>query len=91
MVQGQNEELPILSVIIYFIFFNHTSDNKIRWPQSVSPICSSQVWLQTELDNTKSHYQLNIKIIISKKRRIDKLWKKVKIWDWLHSNGYAGC
>ena len=44
---------------------NHTSDNKIGRPRSGSPICLSQVWLQTELDNTKSYYQLIIKITIS--------------------------
>ena len=43
------------------------------------PICSSRAWLQTELDDTKSYYQLIIKITISEKRRIAKLWKKGKI------------
>ena len=57
---------------------NHTSDNKIRRPRSGSPICSSRVWLQTELDDTKSYYQFIIKITISEKRRISKLWKKGK-------------
>ena len=40
---------------------------------------SWRVWLQTGLDDTKSYYQLIIKIKISEKRRIPKLWKKGKI------------
>ena len=55
---------------------NHTSDNKIGRPRSRSPICLSRVWLQTELDGTKSYYQLIIKIAISEKQKIAKLWKK---------------
>jgi len=39
----------------------HKSDNKIGRPHSGSPICLSRVWLQTELDDTKSYYQLIIK------------------------------
>ena len=35
---------------------------KIGRPRSGSPICLSRVWLQTELDDTKSYYQLIIKI-----------------------------
>ena len=38
-----------------------------------SPICLLRVWLQTELDDTKSYYQLIIKITISEKRKIAKL------------------
>ena len=37
-----------------------------------SPICQSWVWLQTELDNTKSCYQLIITVTISKKKK--KFW-----------------
>ena len=51
----------------------HTSDNKIGRPGSGSPICLSRVLLQTELDDTKSYYQLIIEITISKKRKIAKL------------------
>ena len=46
----------------------------------VRPICLSRVWLQTELDDTKSYYQLIVKITISReKRRIAKLWKNWKL------------
>ena len=69
---------------------NHTSDNKIGRPRSGGPICLSRVWLQTELDDTKSPYQLITKITISEKRGIAKLWKKGKLffnynfeYDWL--------
>lgn len=34
----------------------------MRWPWSGSSICSSQVWLKTELDDKKSCYQDNGKI-----------------------------
>ena len=44
--------------------------NKIGWPQSGSPICQSLTWLQTELDNTKSCYQLIITITISEKKKV---------------------
>jgi len=52
---------------------NHTSDNKIGRLRSGSSICLSRVWLQTELDDTKSYYQLIIKITISEKNA--KAWK----------------
>ena len=55
---------------------NHTSDNKIGRPHSGSPICLSQVRLQTELDDTKSYYQLIIKITISEKKKNSELMKK---------------
>ena len=60
------------------------SDNKIGWPRSGSLISLSRVWLQTELDDTKSYYQLIIQITISEKRGIAKLWKKGKLAleDW---------
>ena len=48
------------------------SDNKIGRPRSGSPICLSRVWLQTKLDDSKSYYQLIIKITISEKRRIPR-------------------
>ena len=44
-----------------YLLESHTSDNKIGRPRSESPICLSRVWLQTELDDTKSYYQLIIK------------------------------
>ena len=48
---NRTEWSPIRFAIIWVI-------NKIGRPRSGSPICSSRVWLQTELDNTKSCYQL---------------------------------
>ena len=39
--------------------------NKIGWLQSRSQICQSRVWLQTELDDKKSFYQLIITVTIS--------------------------
>ena len=59
---------PIRSVIIRVI----TKSDR-------SPICLSRLWLQTDLNDTKSCYQLIIKIAISEKSRIAKLWKKGKI------------
>ena len=43
--------------------------NKIGWPRSGSPIRQSRVWLQTELDDTKSCYQLIITIAISENNK----------------------
>ena len=48
---------------------NHTSGNKIGLPRRGSPICLPRVWLQTELADTKSYYQLIIKITIFEKRK----------------------
>ena len=48
---NRTEWNPIWSVIIQVM-------NKMRRPQSRGPICQSQVWLQTDLDETKSCYQL---------------------------------
>ena len=43
-------------------------------PRGGSPICLSQVWLQTELDDMKSYYQLIKKITIFRvKKNIAKL------------------
>ena len=53
---------PIRSVILGVI-------NKIRRPQSGSPICSSRVWLRTELDDKKSYYQLIITITLPENLR----------------------
>ena len=50
----------------------HTSDNTL--------VCLSRVWLQTELNDTKSYYQLIIKITISEKRKIAKLCDKGKFY-----------
>ena len=58
---NRTEWSPIRSIIIRVI--------------TGSPICLSRVWLQTELDNTKSYYQLIIKITISEKRRIPRYEK----------------
>ena len=49
---------------------DNTSDNKIGRPRSGSPI------YQTEFDNTKSYYQLIIKITIYEKRRIPRYEKE---------------
>ena len=59
---NRTEWSPIRSVIIRVIY-------KIRRPRSGSPICQSQVWLQTELDDTKSCYQLIITITIFGKKK----------------------
>ena len=59
---------------------NHTSDNKIGRTRSGSPICLSRVRLQTELDDTKSYCQLIIKITISEKRKIAKIFDKGKFY-----------
>ena len=49
------------------------------------PICLSGVWLQTELDNTKSYYQLIIKINYN----LAKLWKKGPTRKLKHSKATA--
>ena len=59
---------PLWSFIIGVI-------NKIGQPQSRGQICLSQVWLQTGLDDTKSCYQLIIKLIWQNLR------KKIDIFD----------
>ena len=43
--------------------------DKIGWLLSESPICPSLVWLQTELDDKKSCYQVIITITISKNNK----------------------
>ena len=63
---NSTEWSPIRSVIIRVI-------NKIGRPRSGTLICLSRVWLNTELDDTNSYYQLVIKMKISVKRRIAKL------------------
>ena len=50
----------------------------VTYDLSDSPICLSRVWLQTEMYDTKSSYQLKIKITIFEEGRITK-WKKWKI------------
>ena len=47
---------------------NHTRDKQIGLPLRGRPILLSLLWLQTELDDMKSYYQLIIKITISEKR-----------------------
>ena len=59
---NRTEWSPIQSVIIQAI-------NKIGQPLSGSPICQSQVWLQIELDDKKSCYQLIITIATSKNNK----------------------
>ena len=46
--------------------------DKIGWLSSGNLTCQSQVWLQTEMDYTKSCYQLIITISIEKKGLCDK-------------------
>ena len=58
------------------------SDKKIGRPRSGSPICLSRVWLQAELDDTKSYCQLIIKITISEKRKIAKLKGNFTLKNW---------
>ena len=61
-ITNRTEWSPFRSVIIRVIY-------KIRRPRSGSPICQSQVWLQTELDDTKSCYQLIITITIFEEKK----------------------
>ena len=42
----------------------------------------SRVWLQTELDETKSYHQLIIQVTISENRRIAKIWTNETDKDW---------
>ena len=63
---NRTEWSPIRSIIIRVIT---KSDDR-----------AAGVWLQTELDDTKSYQQLIIKITISEKRKIAKLWKKGKFY-----------
>ena len=59
-----------------------------------SLICLSRVWLQTKLGDTKSCYQLIIKITISEKKRNRQVIKerenlfKLQIWMWLVDLNY---
>ena len=62
---NRTEWSPIWSVIIWVI-------NKIGRPRSGSPICLSQVWLQPELDDTMSCYQLI--------KTMTKFEKRTKHW-----------
>ena len=71
----------------YLNFFKKTSEafvgnaNRTEWSPirpviiRVITICLSRVWLQTELDDMKSYYQLIIKITIFEKRRIPRYEK----------------
>ena len=63
---------------------NHTSDNKIGRPRSRSPICLSRELLQTELNDTKSYYQLIIKKIQLPRREEPSYERKGKftLKDW---------
>ena len=62
---------PVQFVIIQVI-------NEIEQLQSGSLICWSQVWLQTELDNKKSCYQLIMTISISQNKYT---WNKYLQWN----------
>ena len=53
---------------------NHTSDNKIGRPRRGSPICLSRRY-DYRLDDTKSYYQLIIKITISEKKKNSQVMK----------------
>ena len=57
---NSNRWSPIRSVIKRVI-------NKIGWLRSGSPICQLLVWFLTELDDTKSCYQLIIATTVSEK------------------------
>ena len=59
---NRTECSPIRSVIIRVI-------NKIGRPRSWSLICESRVWLQTQLDETKSCCQLIITVTISENNK----------------------
>ena len=72
---------PIRSVIIWVII---KSDDRAA---AGSPICLPRVWLQTELDDTKSYYQLIIKITISEKKKTSQVLKK---GEHLHQNTDKG-
>ena len=50
-------------------------------------ICLSRVWLQPELDDTKSYYQLIIKITISEKKKTSQV---LKIGENSHQNTDKG-
>ena len=54
---NRTEYSPIQYAIIRVI-------NKIGRPQSGSPISKSRVWLETELDDTNSYWQLIINIVL---------------------------
>jgi len=61
---------------------NHTSDNKIGRPRSGNPICLSRVWLQTVLDDTKSYYQLIIKIYIKSSYTVSMVIETKVVIGW---------
>ena len=45
--------------------------NKIEPLQSGTPLCLSQIWSRTELDDTKSFCQVILTIAISEKNKVD--------------------
>ena len=45
--------------------------NKIEPPQSGTPLCSLQIWSPTELDDTRSCYQLIPTIAISENNKVE--------------------
>ena len=77
---NRTEWSPIQSVIIRVI-------NKIEWPPDLS-----WVWLQTELDNTKSYYQLIITAIISENNKINTCSRdNVYVKKFLNFFRISGC
>ena len=69
---NRTEWSPIRSVMIRVITKSDSRAAGVRFVYH-------EYRLQTELDDTKSYYQLIIKVKISKKKRIAKLRKKGKI------------
>ena len=74
---------PFFTTLILIRLFNSTLSYYVNILKLICissiPFSISRVWLQTELDSTKSYYQLIIKSTICEKRSITKLWKKEKI------------
>ena len=58
---------------------NHTSNEQDRTTAKLSLICQSRVWLLTELDDTKSCYQLIITLTIKRIKLNQKTKKKIHL------------
>ena len=69
MVIELHERSPIQSAVIIGMITK--SDDLAA---GVRVICLSRVWLRTELDDTKSYYQLIIKSAISERQKRRKLF-----------------
>ena len=80
---NKSEWSPVRSVIVRVITKSDDHAAGVRF-------FLTRAWLQTELDYTKSYYQFIIKITISLKRKIAKVWKKGKSCkkDWLVDLNY---